>query len=77
MLYGSASQLRETLDIELPEGIKVIGDEAFYACKDLENINIPDGLSYFGRDVYKFCTKMGYGSHWDQTRQMHSDFVKK
>ena len=46
--------------VVLPERISKIGDEAFYGCSNLLNINVPSGLKEndFGEDAFYGCTKL-------------------
>ena len=38
--------------IILPDSIKIIETRAFYYCSDLEEINIPDGITSVGESVF-------------------------
>lgn len=47
--------------VVLPEGLKSIEDRAFYYCKYLEDINVPDSLSYVeGTAFYKSGVEYSY-----------------
>ena len=39
-------------DINLPEGLKEIGDEAFYDCNSLESIYIPESVEKIGKRAF-------------------------
>jgi len=41
--------------VNLPKSLKVIGDKAFYGCKDLESITLPDSVEYIGNYAFVGC----------------------
>lgn len=59
---------------EIPEGIEVIGDLAFFACRSLASVTIPDSVTTIGCDAFSWCedltsvtmpdsvTNVGYGA---------------
>ena len=53
--YLSAS---EESKYEIPKGIKIIGDEAFFECKNLEEIKIPDSVQLLGDRVFSGCDNL-------------------
>ncbi len=38
--------------VKIPEGIKTIGDRAFYACRDITELILPDGLESIGEQAF-------------------------
>ena len=40
------------------KGVKVIGDVAFWGCKSLTNINIPNSVTTIGKDAFAFCNSL-------------------
>ncbi|MBQ8286852.1 MAG: leucine-rich repeat domain-containing protein, partial [Thermoguttaceae bacterium] len=41
--------------ITLPDGLKTIGDHAFYHCNDLQTVTLPDGLKTIGDHAFYHC----------------------
>jgi len=46
--------------INLPEGLKTIGQMSFFKCTSLEDIYLPDGLESIGPDGLSYCEKLEY-----------------
>ena len=44
--------------IELPDGLKYIGSEAFYNCLDLESVTIPESLEALGSYAFEKCRSL-------------------
>ena len=44
--------------ISIPDGIEVISDAAFYGCKNLENIVIPNSVTRIGLRAFSNCAKL-------------------
>ena len=44
--------------VVMPEGVTVIGDEAFYGCVNLENITIPEGVISIGDRAFFNCENL-------------------
>lgn len=52
-------QARERITkITLPETIRIIGEEAFWACRDLVSVNIPDGVKIINENTFAECLKL-------------------
>ncbi len=51
----SASSLTE---IDLPDNLKFISNNAFYLCEDLKNITIPKTVSSIGDSAFEGCSKL-------------------
>ena len=41
--------------LKLPEGVKYIGDYAFYGCRSLQETNLPESVEYVGEYAYSGC----------------------
>jgi hypothetical protein len=57
----------EPIDVKIPEYIKYrfikykvteIGEEAFYLCKKIESIDIPNGVTKIGYYAFKYCSSL-------------------
>lgn len=44
--------------VKLPDGIRVIGEEAFFCCEELSEINIPEGVTDIGEHAFWRCGKL-------------------
>ena len=44
--------------IVISDGVKSIGEYAFYQFGNLTNISIPDSVTYIGKDAFKLCTSL-------------------
>ena len=40
------------------KGVKVIGNWAFYLCRSLTNINIPNSVTTIGKDAFAYCDSL-------------------
>ena len=55
-LLKAPSRLKGEYSIR--KGVKVIGDRAFYACKSLISINIPNSVTYIGNHAFNGCKSL-------------------
>lgn len=39
-------------DVVIPEGVRVIEDEAFYGCNSIRNVSVPVSVTSLGRNVF-------------------------
>ena len=46
------------IEVELNDGLRQIGDEAFYACTSLQSINIPSTVTKISKYAFASCTGM-------------------
>ena len=44
--------------VEIGNGVRFIGDHAFYSCYGLSSINISDGVSFIGYDAFENCYEL-------------------
>jgi len=45
-------------DITIPDGVKKIGDEAFYECSGLKSVVIPNSVSSIGDYAFNYCDEL-------------------
>lgn len=45
-------------DVMIPEGVKAIGERAFYGCKSLKSAAIPEGVTEIGGFAFRGCTEL-------------------
>ena len=45
-------------EYHIREGVKVIGDRAFFLCKSLTSINIPNSVTNIGNDAFYICESL-------------------
>ena len=55
MIAKSAFEGCNLTEIEIPEGVTDIGDEAFYLCYELRSIKIPDSVKAIGYAAFQDC----------------------
>ena len=44
----------------ITRGLKTIGSQAFQGCQNLDYIEIPDTVTYLGRESFILCSKLKY-----------------
>ena len=47
-------------EIDLPAGLKTVGQMSFFKCKSLVSIDLPDGLESIGPDGFSYCETLDY-----------------
>lgn len=45
-------------ELKLPESLEIIGDSAFYVCKNLEYVEIPKNVKSIGSHAFKSCSRL-------------------
>ncbi len=56
----------------IPEGVKTIGEDAFYFCPKLKSVTIPSSVTSIGEDAFSDCTNLnnikynGTESEWEK-----------
>ena len=53
-----ASNIAAFNELKYFTGLTAIGDKAFYECKKLERITLPDGIKMVGNDAFYSCTNL-------------------
>ncbi len=46
------------IDVEIPNGVTVIGNNAFYECEEVESIKIPESVSYIEAGAFYGCSNL-------------------
>jgi len=41
--------------VSFPDGLRTIGDSAFWGCDALQSVSFPDGLKTIGEHAFSFC----------------------
>ena len=54
------SYCEKLTEIDLPEGLKTVGQMSFFKCKSLESVYLPDGLESIGPDGLSYCETLDY-----------------
>lgn len=47
---------QEITSLEIPEGVTIIGENAFQKCSDLTSLTLPDGITSIGENAFLRCT---------------------
>ena len=50
--------LPEITELVIPDGVKVIGREAFAKCGKLTSLTIPDSVEVIGNEAFYYCTEL-------------------
>ena len=53
VFYPMAAEAKE---YAVPEGTEVIGDSAFFYCRNLTSVTLPDGLKSIGDEAFSWCS---------------------
>ncbi|MBR3703874.1 MAG: leucine-rich repeat protein [Oscillospiraceae bacterium] len=61
---------RTQTEYAIPDGVTVIGKNAFEGCGSLANVTIPGSVTHIGSSAFSGCTRLAtvyyYGTEWDQ-----------
>lgn len=57
-IHKRALQQCRAKEIILPEGLKIVENEAFAFCSRLEHITIPSTVTSLGKEAFSFCSKL-------------------
>ena len=57
-IHGCAFYYLNITDIKLNEGLRIIGEQAFGGCTQLERITLPESLESLGDGVFDCCKKL-------------------
>ena len=55
--YGAFSNV-ELKSLEIPEGVEIIGDYAFFDCDELTNVKLPTTLRKIGEGAFSQCVEL-------------------
>lgn len=64
------------IDVTFSEKIKVIRDEAFYNCQDLESVKLPRGLEKLGSRAFRECKNLEYVIIPDTLKNIGDDILR-
>ena len=48
----------EVKNVEIQEGVKSIGEYAFYKCSKLDSVNLPNGMTSIGDLAFEYCSSL-------------------
>ena len=54
------SDCSDIVYVKIPEGVKTIGQLAFFKCASLETVNIPDTVEEIKSDGFSYCESLNY-----------------
>lgn len=57
-IYGALKNFEQLTEASLPSTLRVLGDESFYGCRNLESITIPSRVDVIGTDAFWACQKL-------------------
>ena len=57
-IYGAFRDNGNVTKVTLPEGIKFIGEYAFYNCYNLAEVNFPESLTEIGERAFYYCSNL-------------------
>lgn len=60
----------QLVNITLPEGLKHIGDSAFYTCRGLESIIIPSSILRIGENIFRYPTTVYYNGTAEEWKKV-------
>ena len=49
---------KDIAEVNVPDGVKSIGNNAFDGCKDLASVNLPDSLTSIGTSAFNNCSSL-------------------
>lgn len=55
------------IDISKCKNLKYIGENAFYGCSEMDDVTIPDGVEYIGKDA--FCMTKAYVDFYNSSEE--------
>lgn len=58
ILYGAFTSCSMLEEVNLPENLTYIGDDAFTGCRGLKSIEIPDSITHIGDGAFYMCEKL-------------------
>ena len=59
-LRNMQGRKRQPVQVEIPEGLRSIGDRAFEFCFGLTGVSIPDTITRIGNGAFHYCTSLGH-----------------
>ena len=62
---GEPIDLEQIESVQIPVTVRVIGEEAFYGCEELETISAHGALSTIGKDAFKETAYYNDPENWD------------
>lgn len=56
--YSFADEDKNIVSVKIMEGLKKIGNTAFFGCKKLKEIDLPESLEYIGESAFSLCESL-------------------